>query len=476
MKLKKLIEHLPIKIYKGSKEVEITGLCSHSKYVAPGNLFIVKLGTRDDGAKYVNEALASGAAAILTDLPDPSLRDVVQLITPDVVGIEGQLASRFFGDPSRSLFTVGVTGTNGKTTVSYLVKHLLDALGGRCGLIGTIEYMIGDYHFEAELTTPDVLTNNKLLSEMVRQGSTAAAMEVSSHALSQNRVDGIHYDVAIFTNLSQDHLDYHGTLQAYAAAKKRLFTSLDASSTAITTLKGMEMVEECKGKVFTYSLLPKADLYATDLHFTPEYTAFVAHHNGKSSAIKMPLVGDFNVLNALAAIATCIVKGHPLEEIAPHFSTFPQVRGRFERVAPNIYIDFAHTPDAIANVLSSLEHIRKGRILLVFGAGGDRDRQKRKEMGRVASAADLTILTSDNPRSEDPRAICDEVASGCTGEYMIEIDRRKAIEMAIALAAPDDLILIAGKGHETHQTFAHQTIPFDDRKVVLETLDEVRCS
>ena len=216
MKLKKLIDRLPIKIYRGSKELEIGGLCSHSKYVAPGDLFIAKRGTVDDGAKYVGEAIASGAVAVLTDLPDPSLRAATQLICSDVAAAEGALASRFYDNPSCVLHTVGVTGTNGKTTVTHLIKHLFDALGARAGLIGTIEYVIGDYHFDAELTTPDVITNQKMLREMVKNDCTAVAIEVSSHALAQNRVDHIHFDTAIFTNLTQDHLDYHGTLEEYA--------------------------------------------------------------------------------------------------------------------------------------------------------------------------------------------------------------------------------------------------------------------
>lgn len=476
MKLKKLIAQLPIQLFKGSKEIEITGLCAHSKFVAPGNLFIAKMGTKEDGTTYIDEAIDAGALAILSDFPDPSRKSITQLVCQDVPFCESKLADRFYASPSKELFTVGVTGTNGKTTVTYLIKHLLDHLNHSTGLIGTIEYVIGDYHFEAELTTPDVITNHKMLREMVKHGCSAVAMEVSSHALAQNRVDQIAYDVAVFTNLSQDHLDYHKTMEEYAHTKARLFKNLSPKSTAVISLDGMDMVKESLASQLTYGLSPQADLFALDLQFSPAKTQFTAHFQNEHCFCTIPLVGRFNVLNALAAIGVCLAKGYRLEEVTKHLNTFPQVRGRLERVGSHIYVDYAHTPDALEKVLSSLFELKKGRIITVFGAGGDRDKQKRREMGSVVSKwSNLSILTSDNPRSEDPKAICDEIALGCTNDYFIELDRRKAIERAIALADPQDLILIAGKGHETYQIFAHQTLPFDDRKVILESLDEVRC-
>ena len=461
MKLKKLIEGLPLQIFRGSKEVEITGLCSHSKYVAPGDLFIAKMGAHDDGSQYIDEALASGAAAILTDFVDPSLK-TTQVLTEDVRAAEALLAARFYDSPSQELFAIGVTGTNGKTTTSHLIHYALHS-----GLIGTIEYVIGDFHFDAELTTPDIITNQKLLREMVKQGCKSAVIEVSSHGLAQKRTEGIDFDVAIFTNLSQDHLDYHQSMEEYAATKAKLFRDLKKEATAVVPHNETFMIKECSAHILTYGI-GEGDVSATDLHLASDHTTFKV--DGK--AYKTPLVGRFNVLNTLAALAACRVYG----KTDCNFEDFPSVRGRVERVHGNVYVDFAHTPAALENVLLALREFAPARILTVFGAGGDRDRDKRRKMGEVvAKHADFAILTSDNPRSEDPQKICEEIAVGCPSA-LIEIDRRRAIERAIALADSDDIVLIAGKGHETCQIFAHRTMPFDDRKVVLEILDEVRCT
>ncbi|MFN0065751.1 MAG: UDP-N-acetylmuramoyl-L-alanyl-D-glutamate--2,6-diaminopimelate ligase [Chlamydiales bacterium] len=484
MKIKKIIQDLPVEVYKGSRDIDITALCAHSKYVAPGNLFIAKRGKLDDGAKYIDEAIAAGAVAILSDLPDPSLRNITQLICADVRKLEAQIAARFYGDPSKELFTIGVTGTNGKTTTTYMIKHLLDALGGNIGLIGTIEYVLGKYHFDAELTTPDILTNQKLLREMVKYHCDGCAMEVSSHGLVQGRVEGIDYDVALFTNLTQDHLDYHKSMEGYAGAKRILFQSLKPEGTAIVNLEspwGEEMLKGCRAHTITYGFSNKADLFADDIQLSSKEAYFTVHYRKESVRMRAPIVGRFNVLNILGAVATALVRGHTLVQIAPCLENFPCVRGRFERVENShgleVYVDFAHTPDALEKVLSSLAEFKKSQVLLVFGAGGDRDREKRAQMGRVASKwADFSFITSDNPRSEDPLSICKDIVAGFEGKnYLVEVDRRAAIEKAILQAGPGDLLLIAGKGHETYQTFAHQTIPFDDRKVAYEILSEVRC-
>jgi len=460
MKLKKLIENLPIEIFRGSKEVEVTSLCSHSKYLAPGSLFIAKVGTHTDGSQYINEAIASGAVAILTDLPNPSLK-ITQLIAKDVRQAEALLAARFYDDPSSELFMVGITGTNGKTTTSYLIHYLL-----KSGMIGTIEYIVGKVRFQSELTTPDIITNQKLLREMVKQGCRSAVMEVSSHALSQKRTEGIDFDCAIFTNLTQDHLDYHHTIEEYAATKALLFKGLKKEATAVVPYGEKRMIAECKSKILTYGI-GQGDVAATDLHLAFDHTTFKV--NGKE--YKMPLVGRFNVLNAVAALAACRVYGKEDCDL----EHFPSVPGRLQRVKDNVFVDFAHTPDALENVLQALREFAPARILTVFGAGGDRDRGKRPKMGAVAAKySDLVILTSDNPRSEDPEKICAEIAVGAPSA-LIEIDRRKAIERAIGLADRDDLVLIAGKGHESYQIFAHKTIPFDDRKVVMEILCGVGC-
>lgn len=484
MNLKKLINGLPILFPKGGKDVEITGLCSHSKLVAPGNLFISKKGTADEGGRYIQEAVASGAAAILTDFPDPFLK-VTQLTSSHVAAMEGALAAKFYGFPSRSLYTVGVTGTNGKTTTTYLIKHLFESLGLSCGLIGTIEYVIGGHHFEAERTTPDAITNQKLFKEMVKQGCRVAVMEVSSHGLEQRRVDHIEFDAAVFTNLSQDHLDYHHTMEAYADAKAKLFSQLHAGKIAILNYDSpwsFQIAQACPAPLFTYGFSAEADLFGHQIQLTSGHTAFEVAYLGESVPFAWDLIGRFNVSNCLAALSVCLAKGIPLRELPPFVRTFSTAPGRLEKVDNlanlAIYVDYAHKPDALEKVLHSLRETTKGNIIAVFGCGGNRDRGKRPLMGEIASRlADWAIVTSDNPRNEDPAAICAEIIAGIrSSNWSLEIDRRAAIEKAIRMAKPKDLILIAGKGHETYQIFSHQSIPFDDRKVAQEIANRVLLS
>lgn len=482
MKLKKLIAGMPITVYRGSLDGDITGVCAHSRMVAPGNLFIAKKGSVDDGAKYIEQAISAGASAILTDLPNPFLKGVIQLLHPYPERFEAYLAARFYNNPSRELFIVGITGTNGKTTTTYLVKHLLDHLGSPCGLIGTIEYLVGSYRFEADRTTPDAITNQKLLREMVKQGCKSAAMEVSSHGLAQGRCAQITFDAAVFTNLSQDHLDYHKTMEAYAQEKAKLFTSLGPDKTAIVNYESSwkaAMVAQCKARILSYGFTPECSLYADDLKLSPSGTEFTVHYQGEKARFCWDLIGRYNILNCLAALGVCLAKGIPLAALPPHVAGFLSVRGRLEKVENhrglNMYVDYAHTPDALEKVLNCLQELKEGRIITVFGCGGDRDKGKRPHMGKAAEAgSDFTIVTSDNPRSENPRQICEEIAAGFSTPYFtIVVDRRQAIEEAIRLATPKDLILIAGKGHETYQLFSHQTIPFDDRKISQEIANRV---
>ena len=482
MKLKKLITGLPITVYKGGLDVEITGLCAHSRCVGPGNLFIAKKGSVDDGAKYIEEALSAGATAILTDLPNPFLKGIVQLVHPFPERVEGALASRFYQNPSQELYVVGVTGTNGKTTTTYLVKHLLDQLGSPCGLIGTIEYLVGSYRFEADRTTPDAITNQKLHREMVKQGCKAVAMEVSSHGLAQGRCDQIDFDAAVFTNLSQDHLDYHHTMEIYAQEKAKLFTSLSSNKTAIINNESHwkdEMIANCRAKILTYGFTPECCLYADELYLSPSRSAFTIHYQGQKVRFVWDLIGRYNILNCLAAVGVCLSKKIPLAQLSAPVESFPGVCGRLEKVENrrglNMYVDYAHTPDALEKVLNCLQELKQGRIITVFGCGGDRDKTKRPQMGKAAEkGSDFTIVTSDNPRSENPRQICEEIATGfSTSDFKIVTDRRLAIEQAIQMATVKDLILIAGKGHETYQLFSHQTLPFDDKKISQEIANRV---
>lgn len=493
MKIKKLIKDIPGITVKGSKDVEITGVCINSKIVAPGNLFIAKMGLVDNGANHIEEAISAGAVAVATDMYDPSLKDVVQLIHPNVAAIEGALAAQYYQFPSRELFTVGITGTNGKTTTSFLIKHLLDSLVGPCGLIGTIEYVIGNFRYQATRTTPDVCNNQKMLREMISQGCCSAVMEVTSHALDQNRVDMIDFDVAVFTNLTLDHLDYHGTMEQYAAAKQKLFTGLDPLSkkkaypfSKVAVLNGdspqwKQMVEGCSAELLTYGFSNEVDLRASDLEQGVSGTHFKLQYKGQVVQCKSPFIGLYNVYNYMAAVGVALARKISLAAIVECLANAPRVPGRLESVPNalglNIYVDYAHTSDALKKVLECLQAVKKGRILTVFGCGGDRDKSKRPEMAAVSETfSDFSIVTTDNPRNEDPAEICKEIVSGFKkqGTFLIEIDRKKAIKKGIQMATSDDILLIAGKGHESYQIFAHHTFVFDDRQVAADLCAELQ--
>lgn len=487
MKLKKLLKDCPDVVIKGSKEVEITGVCASSKLVAPGNLFIAKKGRTFNGHDFIPEAIAAGAAAILTDIYDPTIKQTVQLIHPHLPKMEALLAASYSQHPSAELFTVGVTGTNGKTTTAMCIKHLLDSLSIPAGLIGTIEYRVGDHRYEAPRTTPDVCLNQKLLREMVNHGCRAAVLEVTSHALDQERVAYVDFDAAIFTNLSHEHLDYHKTMELYAAAKSKLFQSLKRTCkkgqrhppTAIINSDSpwhKAILSSCSAPVLTYGIEGNSDLQATHVRFHPQGTDFQLSYKGETAAFHSPMTGRFNLYNSLAALAVGVLRQVPLSQLAPIFQSFRPVRGRLERVPNalnlNIYVDYAHTEDALFHVLSCLREVTQGKLICVFGCGGDRDRFKRPLMGAVSEKlADLTIVTSDNPRSEIPENICAEILSGFRRKenVYVQVDRRLAIEQAIRLATPQDTLLIAGKGHETRQVFAHQTVDFDDCQVASES-------
>ena len=481
MKLKKLLRRTPIKKIYGPKDIEITGLTSNSKLVCPGHLFIAKRGRVEDGAKYIPEAIRSGAKAVLTNFYDPSL-NVTQIIYPDIALIEPLLAAEFYDHPSREMLIIGVTGTSGKTTTTFLIKHLLDTLGKQSGLIGTIEYINGQRRYPATRTTPDVISNHKMLREMKHHGCEAAVMEVTSHALDQNRVELIDFDVAVFTNLTLEHLDYHKTVEAYAAAKQKFFLSLNSKNKKSPKVACFNadspwsayMSEGCKAKILTFGCVENADFKAENIALTPSGTHFDLIYLGEKRKAFTPMAGRFNVYNALGAIAALASQGHPLDKILDALKTFPGVPGRLELVANplnlKVFVDFAHKEDALINVLDCLKEFKVGKIITVFGCGGDRDRTKRPKMARaIEENSDIVILTNDNPRTEDPALIAKEAAAGFQqNKALIELDRKKAIGKAIELATLDDIVLIAGKGHEPYQIFAHKTIEFDDRKVALE--------
>lgn len=481
MKIKQLFKGVAGIEVKGSKDVELTGLSTDSRIVAPGHLFIAKQGAAANGADFIPHALASGAAAILTDLYDPFLK-VPQIIAPNPSRLEALLASRFYGDPSLELFVVGVTGTKGKTTTCYMVHHLLRELGTVSGLIGTVETILGAEHRSSELTTHSSLKNQKLLREMVLRGCNAVALEVSSHGLDQGRTEHIAFDTAIFTNLAPDHLDYHPSVEHYAEAKRKLFQQLVASpkphKRALINADS-PLVEFMQTSVphWTFGIDKEADIRASSLKLGEGKTQFMVQFAEQTQEFVIPVMGRFNVYNALGAIGVGLQRGYSLEQIQQALKTFQAAPGRLEPV-PNtkglsVFVDYAHTGEALENVLKTLRELQPKRLICVFGCGGNRDRQRRSNMARAAEQwADVPIITSDNPRNEDPAAICEEVLSGFRDPKfpIVEVDRRSAIHLAIAKAKIGDIVLIAGKGHEKVQIGAHQTTPFDDVQVAKEAL------
>ncbi len=455
MKLKKLIQDLNLEV-KGSKEVEITGISSDSRRIFPGNLFIAKKGGSFDAAAFIPDAINAGASAVLSDLFDPFLK-VVQLICPSPKEIEAKLGARYYGEPSKELFVVGVTGTKGKTTTSYLIKHILDQIQMPSALVGTIETIIGENRFSSTLTTHDVISNQKWLREMVQKGCGGCVLECSSHGLIQGRLDEIAFDLAIFTNLTPDHLDYHGTVEEYARAKRKLFERAKRSILNADSPWANEM-----GRGVTFGI-ERGDVRAEKIGFAMDHTVFEV----QGVPFYLPLIGKFNVYNALAAIAVGLDRGASLQAMQEALRFFRSPPARLQRFG-NVFIDFAHNGEALENVLATLREVSLGKIIVVFGCGGNRDPERRTGMAKAAEAwADETILTNDNPRKEDPEEIIRQIQSAFAKKRpKVELDRKKAIEMAIQMAKPEDCVLIAGKGHERVQIFAHQTVPFDDAEIV----------
>lgn len=483
MKLQALIANLEFTKIIGNKEKEVTGLCSHSKQLLFGNLFIAKRGCQEH---HIEEAIENGAMGVVTEVYNPFFPDhIIQLLAKDVAAMEIELAKRFYKEPASMLFSIGVTGTNGKTTTTYLIKYLSEKVKERVGLIGTNEYRIHNRSLPSTHTTPDLFTIQKLLREMVKSECSLVAMEVSSHALDQNRVALIHFDVAIFTNLTQDHFDYHGNFENYFKAKAKLFEGLTADKVAILPDDGIwaeRLKKITKAKVITYGFSEEAMVRASSIELSFEHSRFDIHFKGESFPVCLPLLGRFNILNYLAAMAALLSRGYRLADLVKESATIPFVAGRMERVVNDcgykIFVDYAHTPDALENVLRSLREYTTGRLFVVFGCGGMRDQAKRPLMGAVAEAyADRVIITSDNPRTEEPHLIAEAIAGGMKGSgATIELDRKRAIELALGEVTSKDLLLIAGKGHESYQVFAHQTIDFDDRMQVTTLLREMKAS
>ena len=458
--------------------VTIRGMACHSKQVREGDLFVAVRGTHSDGHSFVGEAIQRGAAAVVVDhvLAEPVACPTV--VVPDTKRVLPIIAARFYGQPATRLHLVGVTGTCGKTTTVYLLKSIFEGASQRVGLLGTVAYEIGFRHLPSTNTTPGSLELQQFLAQMVEQSFTWCMMEVSSHALDQGRVDGLQYDAAVFTNLGSDHLDYHRTLEHYAASKRRLFSYLKPGGFALINTDdayGRTLAETLhEHAVVTYGINRPAMVTARDIASTWQGTNVILESPWGVIPLTAPLIGRHNAMNMTAAAATAAALGVPLLKIRDAMAETPQVPGRLETV-PNdldvhIVIDFAHTADALRQVLLSLRELVRGRLIVVFGCGGDRDQTKRPIMGQVASLfADYVIVTSDNPRSEDPYFIMHQIKQGFVPgfrHFQAVIDRERAIATALAMANADDAVLIAGKGHESYQFFQHVAVPFSDRDTV----------
>ncbi len=454
-------------------------VCTDSRSVQDGDVFVALRGTCVDGHMFIDQAIDQGAKYIVCE-QDSHLPQA--LCVPSSAKAAAQLAQASHNDPASKLINLAVTGTNGKTTVAYLVRACLAHAGRECGLISTINYDTGQEQAPSQLTTPDALTLASWQAQMVDAGLHYLIMEASSHALQQDRLACIPFTGAAFTNLTGDHLDYHQTKENYLAAKSILFAELAPDATAVLNRDSQEasvLASRTRAQVLWYAINTEADLHATITSMDITGTEYTLHYGGQSQPVHSPLLGAHNVSNHLAAAGLCLAAGLDLSAIAAGLSTLAVIPGRLEKIRTDrdfsCVIDYAHTDDALKNILTTLKPLCRGRLIVVFGCGGDRDRTKRPRMAQVAeSLADIIAITSDNPRTENPQSIIDDIRSGLstnsTKSIIIEADRKKAIEIAVDKAKINDIVVIAGKGHETYQAIGKKRIAFDDKEVALAAI------
>lgn len=481
-----LADILPDARLVGAGDWQITGLAYDSRRVKPGDLFIAVPGFTVDGHDYIPQALARGARAVVVEQAQAVPAGVPHAIVADSRKALGLLAAKFFGYPSRDLRVLGVTGTNGKTTTTYLIRAILAELGYPTGLVGTVQQAVGDQVWPAGRTTPEGPDLQKLLLDMKQAGCRHAVMEVSSHALELGRVVGIEFAGAIMTNITQDHLDFHPDMAAYVLAKQKLFAGLSGDRYAVLNQDDRyvdQIRAVCQVPVFSYGIASdRCDVRAVHIRLGPDRAQFVILAKDIQLPVTLPLTGRFNVYNALAAFAVGLAEGVPIDAIKRGLESMAGVPGRMERIDCGqdfaVLVDYAHTPDGLENLLTAVREFTPERVICVVGCGGDRDRSKRPLMGEIAGRlADISVLTADNPRSEDPAAIAAQMRTGLEktagGRFIEILDRRAAIRWAIGAATGGDSVVIAGKGHETYQIYKDWTVEFDDRHEARLALQEL---
>jgi UDP-N-acetylmuramoyl-L-alanyl-D-glutamate--2,6-diaminopimelate ligase len=492
--LQQLLQGIDTLSVSGDTRTPVTGVRYDSRSVQPGDLFVCIKGYAADGHDFIDDAVKRGAQTLVLERDIEVSAPVVKVVLRNTRQALGKLACNFFDDPSSRLFLVGITGTNGKTTTTFLARAVLSQVVQKVGLIGTIANMIGDESFVADRTTPEAVDVIEFLNQMLLQGAGAAVMEVSSHAVSLDRLSGLKFDCGVFTNLTREHLDFHGTLENYLDAKGRFFSRLDAKSNRlplaainIDDTSGAKIAQYVPASIplVTYGMTEEADVQGSNVALSAKGTSFLISYQGHSYPVNLKLCGAFNVYNSLAAFCVGLAYDMEPSEIILGLESVASVPGRFEAVDVGqdflVIVDYAHTPDGLLNVLQLACALVKSRLILVFGCGGDRDRTKRPVMGEIAlQYSDYTILTSDNPRTEEPIEIINEIengllhAGGTYGvDYEVDSDRRDAIHRAIKMAGTGDVVLICGKGHETYQIIGTTKHDFDDRKIAREVLEEV---
>ena len=482
MKLKELLQGVPVVECSADLETEITAVCYDSRRVTPGALFVAVSGFASDGNRFIPMALEKGAAVVVT-AKKPEGKVPYVLVESDRLAL-ALISANYFGHPAASMKMIGITGTNGKTTSTLLLKQVLETcLGAKVGLIGTMENLIGDQVIPTERTTPESFELQSLFARMRDSGCTHVVMEVSSHAISLERIGGIHYDVAAFTNLTEDHLDFHKTMDAYCDAKAELFRRCDQAVINLDDPYAERIRGAAVCPVLTTSVVGEAGLRAEEVALHADGISFMAVSGGERARVRLPIPGRFTVYNALTVLGIALELGISLADAAAALANAQGVKGRVEVVPTpqmpyTVLIDYAHSPDGLENVLSSVRDFCKGRLISVFGCGGDRDPMKRPIMGRIGvENADFAIITSDNPRSEDPMAIIDDILTGINpqmGAYIVIEDRRKAIRYAMDIGKKDDIIVLAGKGHETYQEIQGVKYHLDEREEVAAHLEELR--